>query len=267
MRLILVMVAALWAAPVVAQDQTLADIRQQLTLLNIEVQRLQRELSTTGGAQVAVQGSVLDRVNALEGALQQLTAKTEELEFRITRVVRDGTNRIGDLEFRLVELEGGDVSQLGETSTLGGEQIASAAPAAAVQAPTGTQFAIGEERDFQTAQSALDAGDYAAAARGFQQFRETYPGSPFEPQALLGLGRALDAQGDTRGAARAWLDSYSGYPSSPVAAEALYRVGEALGRLDKPNEACVTLAEVAVRFPGDAYVAQAEQSRASLGCS
>ncbi len=37
------------AVPVLAQDQTLADIRQELSVLSVEVQRLKRELSTTGG--------------------------------------------------------------------------------------------------------------------------------------------------------------------------------------------------------------------------
>ena len=42
------------ATPVAAQDRaaTLADIRQELTVLWVEVQRLKRELSTTGGANV-----------------------------------------------------------------------------------------------------------------------------------------------------------------------------------------------------------------------
>ena len=47
------LIAALFlGAPAVAQDraQTLADIRQELTVLYVEMQRLKRELSTTGGA-------------------------------------------------------------------------------------------------------------------------------------------------------------------------------------------------------------------------
>ncbi|KNG94788.1 tol-pal system protein YbgF [Pseudaestuariivita atlantica] len=269
MRFILVVVLALAGAPSFAQDQTLADIRQQLTMLAVEIQKLKRELSTTGVQDVTVQGSVLDRLDALEVEMQRLTAKTEQLEFRIGRVVKDGTNRIGDLEFRLVELEGGDVSQLGETSTLGGADLAAVAPEAPqpVQVPDGTQLAVGEKRDFDAALSSLEAGRFAQAADAFRAFRQAYPGSPFEPQALMGLGKALDGQGDTRSAARAWLDSYSGYPQSPVAAEALFRVGEALGRLDKPREACVTLGEVAVRFPGDPFVTEAEAARTALGCS
>ena len=79
---------------VAAQDQqTLADIRQELTVLYVEVQRLKREMSTTGAPSVDVAGSsVLDRVSAMEEELQRLTAKTEELDNRVQRVVADGTN-------------------------------------------------------------------------------------------------------------------------------------------------------------------------------
>ena len=90
------------------REQTLADIRQELTVLHVEVQRLNRELSTTGAPSASLAGtSVLDRVTAIEAELQRLTSKTEELQYRVQRIVEDGTNRIGDLEFRLVELEGG----------------------------------------------------------------------------------------------------------------------------------------------------------------
>ena len=48
-------------------DETLADIRQELSVVYVEVQRLKRELSTTGGvSDVVVGGSLIDRVAAIE---------------------------------------------------------------------------------------------------------------------------------------------------------------------------------------------------------
>jgi len=90
----------------IAQDraQTLADIRQDLNILYVEIQRLKGELSTTQGPSVSLaMGSVLERVQNIETELQRLTALSEELQFRVERIVQDGTNRVGDLEFRLVE--------------------------------------------------------------------------------------------------------------------------------------------------------------------
>ncbi|MDG1066799.1 MAG: tol-pal system protein YbgF [Sulfitobacter sp.] len=251
-------------------DQTLADVRQELTMLFVEVQKLRRELSTTGGAGVSTAGaSVLDRVNTMESELQRLTSKTEELENRINRIVADGTTRIGDLEFRLVELEGGDVSNLGQTTTLGGaEQTSVAAGLTAPSTPTGqASLAVGEEADFKRAQEALASGDFRTAADLFATFNQTYPGGPLAAEAELRRGDALSQLGDIREAARAFLASFSGAPEGPMAPQALFELGRALGKLGQTQEACVTLAEVGVRFPTDAAAAQATEQRNMIGCS
>jgi tol-pal system protein YbgF len=229
-------------------------------------------MSTSGAPGVSVAGNtVLDRVGAIEAELQRLTAKTEELDNRVNRIVADGTNRIADLEFRLVELEGGDVSQLGETTTLGGATAAApaAAPAPAqppAAAAPGTQLAMGEQADFDTAESAYDAGDYASAATRFEQFNLAYPGSPLAARAHLLRGRALEAQGDTREAARAYLAGFSSDPDGAVAPQALYELGAALGILGQTEQACLTLGEVGNRFPGSPSVAEAQAKLSELGC-
>lgn len=262
------------SGPALGQDreQTLADIRQQLTVLHVEVQNLRRELSTTGSAQTGLAGgSVLDRVSAAEAELSRLTAKTEELENRINRIVTDGTNRIGDLEFRLCELEEGcDISQLSDGTTLGGGDLPQAGGAPATEpgsgAGGGTSLAVGEQADFDRAKAALDAGDYAGAAGLFQSFTQTYTAGPLNGQAHYWRGEALARQGDTGGAARAFLDSFSGAPNGDMAPQALFRLGQSLGELGQVQEACVTLGEVGVRFPGAPAAAEAQAARQALGC-
>lgn len=256
-----------------AQDRqrTLADIRQELTVLHVEIQRLKREMSTTGAPVTNLSGTgVLDRVAAIESELQRLTAQTEELEHRINRIVADGTNRIGDLEFRLVELEGGDVSKLGETSTLGGD-TGNPAPASAQVPPAGTppasELAVGEQADFDAARAALAAGDNARAAELFARFNQSYPGSPLAAEADLNRGRALAATGDSREAARAYLASFTADQTGPTAPVALLELGAALGRLGQTSQACITLGEVEARFPASDSVARARQEMAALGCS
>ena len=253
-----------------AQDrnETLADIRQQLSVLFVEIQKLKRELSTTGaaGGSLDTSGSALQRLDSLEQETQRLTARTEELEFRVNRIVEDGTNRIGDLEFRLVELEGGDVSKLGETTTLGGGQAAPApAPAQPVQ-PAETELAVSEEADFRRAQEALAKSDFRSAADLFAAFGETYPGSPLETEAQLRRGQALEGLGEASLAARSYLNAFSGAPNGPLAPEALFRLGRMLAELGQGQEACVTLREVGVRFPDSSYAAQAQGEAQSRNC-
>jgi tol-pal system protein YbgF len=260
-------------SPALAQDQqTLADIRQELTVLYVDIQRLKRELSTTGGvsSSASAGSSVLNRVGAIEVSLQQLTAQTEQLEYRINRIVADGTNRIGDLEFRLVELEGGDIGALGETTTLGGEDtLAGSGTLGGTSGPgdDGSELAIGEQADFDAAQQDLDDGVYQQAAEKFAIFTQSYPGSPLAPKADFNRGKALDGLGDTREAARAYLAAFTADANGALAPKALFELGAALGRLGQVDQACITLSEVGVRFSGDETVSQATVEMAALGCS
>ena len=128
-------------APVQAQNQqTLADIRQELSILFVEIQRLKRELSTTGTPGIAVGGATaLERMDRIEAELRRLTSKTEEMQLRINRIVTEGTNKIGDLEFRLCELEPAcDISKLGDTPQLGGATPADTPPVIAAP-PAGSE--------------------------------------------------------------------------------------------------------------------------------
>ena len=97
LRYLTVTLALALAGPLPAQQtETLADIRQDLSALYFEMQRLRTELSTTGGTGLTIGGNTLDRVNAIEAELQRLTSKTEEIEFRIGRVVEDGSQLRGE---------------------------------------------------------------------------------------------------------------------------------------------------------------------------
>lgn len=271
MRLTALCVTLALLAPVsgAAQDQTLADIRAELGALYADVTALRGELVASGQGGQGMQGATpLDRLNSIEAELTRLTSKTEDLEFRITRITRDGTNRIGDLEFRLCELEQGcDVGQLGDTPSLGGVDVEPVAPVARTPVTNGPSLAIGEQEDFTRAQEALASGDFRSAADLLAAFSETYPGSPVATDAHLLRARAFEGLGEATNAARAYLAAFSGAPEGPSAAFALTKLGDALADLGQTRDACVTLGEVGVRFPGAAEVAMAQQSMTRLGCS
>jgi TolA-binding protein len=158
--------------------------------------------------------SGLERLAAVEAALGALTSKAEELEFRINRVVTDGTNRLGDLEFRVCELEEGcDLGALGETPALGGVDSAAAVPQA--QEPVaGPELAVGEQDAFERAEGVLADGDFQGAVDQLEAFVATYPGSPLSARAHVARGRAFEGLGDASGAARAFLDGFSPSPTA-----------------------------------------------------
>ena len=140
------------------------------------------------------------------------------------------------------------------------------APVAPAAQPE-TQLAAQEQADYDRAAEAFANGDLATAVDGFARFNQTYPGGPLAARADLTRGQALEGLGDTREAARAYLSAYTIDQSGPDAAEALYRLGAALGGLGQLTEACVTLGEVALRFPNSAFIADAEAERSALACS
>ncbi len=253
----------LTVSPAAAQDN-LADIRAQIGTLAGQFNALKAELVATGAAASgAAGGDALQRLDAIEAELARLTARTEEVELRLNRVVQDGTTQLNDLQFRVCELEPGcDVMALPDL-TLGGAAPAAAAVAVPPDAPPTT---VAEQQDFDRAREALGQGDFQTAAELFAAFGQAYPGSPLMAEAQVLRGDALAGLADTANAARAYLDAFSGDPTGPKAGEALFKLGQGLGELGQTADACTTLAEVGVRFPGTIDATNATVAMQGLGC-
>jgi tol-pal system protein YbgF len=272
MRVFPILLAGFLCLPTLAPAQdraaTLADIRQEMSVLFVQIQTLRRELSTTqGAASAGFGGSVLERVDAIEGALTSLTARTEELEFSIERIVTDGTNRIGDLEFRLVELEGGDLGGLGNTPRLGGDTgITAVAQAPLGGAAEGPQLATAEQGAFDAARAAFDTGRFADAAPLFAGFVQNFPGGPLSNEASFMLGESYRNLGSASDAARAYLDTFTADPSGIRAAASLLQLGGSLGDLGQTAEACVMYEELVIRFPQSGEASAASSSASTLNC-
>jgi tol-pal system protein YbgF len=270
----LALVLALLPVPGLTQDrlETLADIRVELAALAAEFNALKAELVASGGAtNGSAGGDALTRMDTIEAELARLNARTEEIELKLNRVVTDGTNRIGDIEYRLCEAtDGCDPTTLGATSVLGETGVAAlpdATGTAATDAGTGgTEMAVAEQDDFDRAKAVLDQGDFRGAAEQFATYAQSYPGGPLVPQALIYRGDALNQLGDTSNAARAYLDAFNASPEGPLAGDALLKLGQGLGALGQVNEACVTLAEVGNRFPASAAAQQALVAMQGFGC-
>ncbi len=271
MRLFAVFAVAMsLAVPAAAQDEsTLTDIRSELSLLYVEILSLKQQLDPTGlRVGTSISDSTLERVVSIEQSLQALTARTEGLEFQIGRIVADATNRIGDLEFRVCEIdEACDIGELGETPTIGGGETAAAVSGfGSLEVPEGEQLAVSEKNDFEAAKVALEEQRFQAAADLFEQFVETYPGGPLGPQAQMGRGKALELLGEPREAARAYLAAFSLDNSGPQAPEALLQLGKMLAAFGQMDESCIMLGEVGRRFPLTEPAINAATTLVSLNC-
>ena len=263
--------AAAQTAPALAQDRrTLADVKAELTVLNGQIQQLRDELVRTGaaGGLPGQAATALTRLDQLEAELRFLTDRVDVLTNDVIRITDDASNRVGDIEFRLTELEGGDTSVKPEPAPLGGGVTRPRPrPVAAAAAPAGTgALAVSEQSDFDAAVAAADAGDNARAAELFSAFLRTYPGGPLSTAAQYRRGDALAAQASWRDAARSYLDAFSGAPQDPRAPHALYKLAVSLGHLGQTAEACLTLTEVDTRYPGSEVAADVAVERQALAC-
>ncbi len=255
----------IWAGAMVpAQADTVAEIRSELNALSGVVADLARELSSGEAAsQPGFDGTLIDRVEQIRTELARLTGRTEELEFRIRGVIDEASNRLGDLEFRVTELEGGDTSALSQRP-LGGEAQDRSDHAASAETP---QLAAGEEEALRNARARAEDGDSDGAAQALQEFLDLFPGSPLAPEATMLLGEMHRARGAEPEAARAFLNLYLSAPDGAYAPGALYALGDSLGRLGQNEEACVMFDELRTRFGGSPEAVEAEGARAALNCS
>ena len=264
-----------------AQDRaaSLADIRSELGRLTADLQTLRSELVASGPAGFAAAGgdSAFDRMNAMEQRLAQLTGQTEQLQNRIDRIVRDGTTRIGDIEFRLCEMEPNcDLGSL-TTPDLGQQGGSAPLPGSDQQgmnrAPTGTPnpsagaATEAETADFDRAREVLGQGDFRRAADLFAAVAQSHAGGPLTAEAMFLRGAALDSAGDLPAAGEAWLASFAANPNGPQAPDALLGLSRAMSQVGSPADGCYYLFEILARFPAAPQAAEAERRVASTGCA
>lgn len=267
------------ALPAGAQDaaapaaRTLADLRLELRTLAGELKSLRTELNASGTRGFAAAGgdNAIDRMNAMERELSRLTGETERLKNRIERVVRDGTNRIGDIEFRLCEMEDG--CDLGALTTptlgdLGGSATPAGVPAPQPPAASADVPLTAEEKSaFDAANAAMQTGDFTRAAELFGAFARAHAGSPAAAEAQFLRGAALDSAGDAQGATAAWLSSFAAAPSGPRAPDALLSLSRVAAAGKPASAGCAYLTELSTRFAGTPQAAEAERRSETAGCA
>lgn len=263
-----VMLAGVLALPGRAAE-SVADIKAQLTVLNDQIGQLRDQLVNHGAAPglPSAPATALTRLDQLDAELKALTDRVDVLTNDIQRIVADASNQVGDIQFRLTELEGGDAGPQAPAPQLGGGLTGPRPRPVAPEEPADTgAMAVAEQSDFDAAVAAADGGDNAKAAALFSTFLETYPGGPLTTEAQYRRGEALGAAGDWKGAARSYLDAFSGAPQDEQAPQALYKLGVSLGKLGQQSEACLTLAEVGNRYPDSDVLGQVATEKRTLGC-
>ena len=225
------------------------DISYRLSVIDAELADIRVRIGAAGGGGATVapgSGAGSDamlRLDRLEAEIRQLTGKLEQMQFEQRSVAEDAARRFGDIEFRLTELEGGDISTLAPVPPLGS---GSAGPA---PVSTGPAVSISERGDLDRAIEDVHQGRFDQGEDRLRSFLTAYPGSPLTGEALYWMGESQFIRGAYQNAARSYLDGYNSNRTADSAPLNLMRLGVTLGRLGQLNEACLTLREVRHQFP------------------
>ncbi len=271
------------AGPAVAQSwtgsgDTVADLQYRLSILDAEMADIRARLQGLGGGTSSAPapggggGAAMVRLDRLEAELRRLTGLVEEMEFRQRQIAEDATRRFGDIEFRLTELEGGDVAALAPAAPLGGQTAPASRPAPVdVDPPAVTPrrpAASGPDAELDVAIADIQQGRFDQGERRLRQALDADPQGPRAPEARFWLGRSHFVRGDFAEAARNHLAGYNLDRRGPMASRNLLQLGVTLGRLGQLSEACLTLREVRVQFPGERdLINAADAERDALACA
>lgn len=258
------------------------DLRDRVERLSDELADVRTRLGGAGQSG-SVGGEVMVRIDRIEVELSRLTGRIEDIAFRQRRIAEDGARRLGALDLRLTDLEGGDISALARQPPLGAtreeapeapEEEAEAAdnPRGEAGGPAGEPVVpdAGPSRDPVLALAIDDVrqGRFDQGEARLTRFLDGRPGPRATARAYYWLGQSRFTRGQHSAAARSYLNAFNTDREGPMAARSLLQLGITLGRLDQRREACLTLREVRTRFPAEEaeLLTAADAEADSLAC-
>ena len=249
------------------------DLRYRLDVLDAELADIRARLGGGGGASTrpggggTVGGSAGQQLNALEAEIRALTARVEQLEFAQRRIADDAAKRFGDIEFRLTELEGGDISAIGDPVPLGGGALAGATTGGRTPSAV-AETSVSERADLDRAIDDVKQGRFDQAEERLNTFIRTYPGSPLIGDAQYWLAESHFVRGNYAAAAQNFLRGYQSDVGGTRAPDNLLKLGVSLGKLGEVSDACLTLREVRNQYPqaDSSVLRQADAEARSLSC-
>lgn len=238
------------------------DLLYRLDILDAEIADIRSRLGgATGQAQTPSAPLAGGEAGELEAEIRRLTAQLERVEIAQRQLVSELERRLGDVEFRLNELEGNEDAG-GQVTLL--QQNNQSSPTVS----QGPVVSVSEQGDLDRAIADVKQGRFDQAEDRLRSFFSDYPGSPLTGQAWYWLAESQTVRGIDAEAARSYLNGYNSDRRGFYAPHNLYKLGRVLGKLGQINEACLTLREVRNQFPDapDNIAGQADAEADNLTC-
>ena len=193
-----------------ATERSLVDVKVELPRLFLEIKSLELELKKTFKDKPDIKGDYLDRLRSIEKELTSMISQVENLQNRIERIVKDGTNQLSDISFRICELEEGcDISNLSLDEFLGEGLLQKHKNDEDKLITTHGGLTIPEQIELQMAKDLIKNGNTANAIDVLESLLNVHPEGPASLKAKFLLGEALMVNKDWKEAATVYLDIYS----------------------------------------------------------
>lgn len=251
-------------------------VTNRLNQLENQVQTLSRALyrgapavmeganSSVGGANVdaAGLGVYADRLVQLEQSIQSLTNLVEQQGHQIYQVQERLNRALPDLDSRLTGLEQGNTPAAPLT-------LAPADSAQTLGAMGAAGTSAAPDKEYEAAFALIREARYEEAEKAFRGFIERYPHHQLTANAQYWLAETYYVRGDFTEAARLFATGYQTYPKAAKAPDSLLKLALSLARLDKQQDACLSLQQLKTEFAGDTgpVMRRALQEEKQMGCA
>lgn len=243
--------------------------------------------------------SIENRLSTMERQIQQLTGQIEEMNFHMSKLQSQSTQNASaglapqqvppglaynqqqnatakaplTISDQPYPAQGGIQANALPNNPAAhpqGNLATGAAPRYAEQPNMDSNFTFGQNdaQDYDRAFASLKDGDYSAARDGFKAFLDTYKDSALTPNALYWLGETFYVQKQFSDAARIFAQGYQEHPDSNKTQDNLLKLGLSLSGMDKKEDACIALLQLAKQGTKETpVVSRAQQEAKKLGCS
>lgn len=208
------------------------------------------------GAENTPPFALLERLDALEAELRTLTGRLERQSFEVNQRLSAAEARLNSLADVLEEKDG-----LGPVTPPDAEN--DAFPERQEQS---IQLTAQEQADFDRIENLFGAQEYEAAIRRADQFVISYPGGPLTLQVMLKKAQAYEALENWEAAADAYLTLFNESGEQDIGSRALFGLAQSFERLDRPEDACRSYAQIGQLYPSSAMVVPANSAQKDLNC-
>jgi tol-pal system protein YbgF len=202
------------------------------------------------------------RMSAIEDQQRNITGQIEKLGFDVQQMKDQLTRMQADNEQRMQAIE-----QRANTAPV---------PSATTPAPSGTLGTVGgsagsrgpAEVLYEEAFAAVRESQYGTAETKFKTFLTEFSSHPLAANARYWLGETYFVRGDYKSAAKSFAQGYQDFPKSGKAPDSLYKLGVSLAKLNKKDDACLSLRQFQKEFQstGGPLQRKAQEEIKALGC-